>query len=158
MATAPSIIFFDEIEALVPNRNEGNLQHSYSSEVNEFLVQLNECAQRKILVVAATNLPEKIDPAILRPGRIDKKILVASPDFEARAEAFKLFLKERPVDDIDFTLLAEESENRTYADIEFIVNEAARSALHQKSNISTGILYKAITEFPLSNVSNINNL
>jgi transitional endoplasmic reticulum ATPase len=148
--TEPSLIFFDEIEALVPNRNEGNLNHSYSSEVNEFLVQLNDCAQRKILVVAATNLPEKIDPAILRPGRIDKKILVASPDLEARAEAFKLYLKERPVDDIDFTLLAEESENRTYADIEFIVNEAARSALHQKVNISTGTLYKAITEFLIS--------
>ena len=71
--SAPSMIFFDEIEALVPNRSSDNLGHSYSSEVNEFLVQLNDCAKKKIIVVAATNLPDKIDPAILRPGRIDKK-------------------------------------------------------------------------------------
>jgi len=148
--TAPSMIFFDELEALVPNRSGEGLHHSYSSEVNEFLVQLNECAKKRILVVAATNLPDKIDPAVLRPGRIDKKILVSPPDFEARAEAFKLFLKDRPADTIDYTLLAEESENRTYAEIEFIVNEAARSALHDKVNISTGILYKAINDNPFS--------
>ena len=145
--SAPSMIFFDEIEALVPNRGGENLSHSYSSEVNEFLVQLNDCAKRKIIVIAATNLPEKIDPAFLRTGRIDKKILVGPPDFEARIEAFKLFLKDRPTEEIDYTLLAEESENRTYAEIEFIVNEAARAALHQDVNISTGVLYKAITEF-----------
>jgi transitional endoplasmic reticulum ATPase len=148
--TAPSMIFFDELEALVPNRGGENLNQSYSSEVNEFLVQLNECAKRRILVVAATNLPDKIDTAILRPGRIDKKILVGPPDFEARAEAFKLFLKDRPLDKIDYTLLAEESENLTYAEIEFIVNEAARSALHDKINISTGILYKTINDNPTS--------
>ena len=148
--SAPSMIFFDELEALVPNRSGESLNHSYSSEVNEFLVQLNECAKKKILVVGATNLPEKIDPAILRPGRIDKKILVSPPDFEARAEAFKLFLKDRPLDTIDYTLLVEESENKTYAEIEFIVNEAARSALHDKVKISTACLYKAIHDNPFS--------
>lgn len=90
------MLFLDEIEALVPNRSGGGVGFHYQAEVNEFLVHLNECQKNKILVVGATNLPDLIDPAVRRPGRLDKKIFVAPPDLEARNEALKLYMKDRP--------------------------------------------------------------
>ncbi|MBK8352704.1 MAG: ATP-binding protein [Saprospirales bacterium] len=79
-AQAPCMLFLDEIEALVPNRSSGGVSFHYQAEVNEFLVHLNECEKNKILVIGATNLPNLIDPAVRRPGRLDKKIFVAPPD------------------------------------------------------------------------------
>src|ERR1039458_1248318 len=73
-ANAPCMLFFDEIEAFVPNRSGGSIGFHYQAEVNEFLVHLNECEKNKILVIGATNLPNLIDPAVRRPGRLDKKI------------------------------------------------------------------------------------
>ncbi|MEI6821397.1 MAG: ATP-binding protein [Bacteroidota bacterium] len=153
---APTVMFFDEIEALVPNRSGNDLSHSYSSEVNEFLVQLNDCSKRKILVLGATNLPNKIDAAILRPGRLDKKIFVGPPDLEARAEALKLYLHERPQDNINILFLAEETEYYTYSELEQIVNDAARVALNKKMNIKTDEIFKIISEYkPLLNKEKI---
>lgn len=128
---APAIIFFDEISGLVPNRQ--NLQGEGShkeEEINEFLMQLNDAADNRILVVGATNFIDRIDPAILRPGRMDKKIYVSPPDFEARKELFKLGLSCRPYDQsIDFNGLAEKTEGFSSADIiEGIIEGAARIA------------------------------
>ena len=149
-------MFFDEIEALVPNRSGNDLSHSYSSEVNEFLVQLNDCSKRKILVLGATNLPNKIDAAILRPGRLDKKIFVGPPDLEARAEALKLYLNERPQDNINILFLAEETEYCTYSELEQIVNDAARVAINKKMNSTTDLIFNIISEYkPLLNKEKI---
>lgn len=131
MDASPAIIFFDEISGLVPNRQ--NLQGEGShkeEEVNEFLMQLNDAADNGILVVGATNYIDRIDPAVLRPGRMDKKIYVSPPDFEARQELFKLGLSGRPYDkDINFSELAEKTEGFSSADIiEGIVESAARVA------------------------------
>ena len=87
--SAPAMIFFDEFDALVPAR-DGRVGHHYEAEVNELLTQLNECADRRILVVAATNRAEKVDPAVLRPGRFDRHFYVGPPDLEARVELFRL--------------------------------------------------------------------
>lgn len=141
-AMSPCMLFLDEIEALVPNRGGGNLNHSFQAEVNEFLVHLNECEKNKILVVGATNLPNLIDPAVRRPGRLDKKIFVGPPDLEARAEALNLYMKDRPQTTIDFVGLAEKTEFYTYAELEFIVNEAAREALGLRKPITTELLFK----------------
>src|ERR1019366_4691819 len=62
----PCMIFFDELDAMVPNRGGNDVGHHYSSEVNEFLVRLNECGRNGILVIGATNQPEHIDAAVLR--------------------------------------------------------------------------------------------
>ena len=86
---APTVMFIDEIDAMVPRRG-GDLQHSHASEVNEFLAQINNCGERGIFVIAATNRPEIIDPAMLRAGRIDYKIYLPPPDFEARKGLFKI--------------------------------------------------------------------
>jgi len=143
-AQAPCMLFFDEIEAFVPNRSSGGVSFHYQAEVNEFLVHLNECEKNKILVIGATNLPNLIDLAVRRPGRLDKKIFVAPPDLEARGEALKMYMKDRPQSEIDFVHLAEQTECYTFAEIELVVNEAAREALGIRKQISTEILLKSI--------------
>lgn len=133
---APTIIFIDEVDAILPSR-QGNLYHSYASEVNEFLAQMTECHEHGIFIIAATNRPERIDPAILRTGRMDRVIYVPPPDLEAREELFRLYLKDRPVDeDIDLQKLAALSENYVSSDIKFMVNEASRTALKERVKIS----------------------
>lgn len=141
----PTLIFFDEIEALVPNRGNSDVSFHYKAEVNEFLTQLDNCHKKGILVVGATNLMRNIDTAILRPGRFDKKIFVGTPDIEARIEAFKIHMKDRPQEDIKWLFLAEMTENYTFAEIESIVNEAGRLAISKRSLITTNILGSIIS-------------
>lgn len=139
----PCMIFFDELDAMVPIRSGDSVGHHYASEVNEFLVQLNECGRNKILVIGATNLPNRIDPAVLRPGRLDKKFFVGPPDYEARVELLRLCMANRPQEAIDWHDCAMELENYTCAEIEFVVNEAARNALAQNRPISKGDMLNA---------------
>lgn len=131
---APCLLFFDELDALVPDR-AGTLAHNYAAEVNEFLAQLNESSKSRLLVVGATNRIEKIDSAVLRPGRFDKKVFVAPPDIEARVELLKVYMADRPQEHINWLTLAGECEGYTCAEIEFIVNEAARRALDGRRSI-----------------------
>ncbi len=127
---APSIVFIDEIEGLIPKRESLSSEFQYKQEeINEFLMQLNDAGKNKILVVAATNRPHLIDTALLRAGRMDKRIMVPPPDKEAREELFKLFLSERPIKDIDFDRLADLTEFYVSSDIELLSTEAARDAL-----------------------------
>lgn len=143
---APSIIFIDEIDAIVPNR-ETHIDHAYASEVNEFLAQMTECHQHGIFIIAATNAPEKIDPAILRTGRIDKVVYVGPPDYEARVEMFKLYLKERPIGtDIDYETLANMTQNYVSSDIKFITNEASKNALKERTKIQQRHLEEVIRQ------------
>jgi len=128
---APAVLFFDEISSLVPNRKNLNESSSHKEEeISEFLIQLNDAADNRILVVGATNYIERIDPAILRPGRFDKKIYVPPPDFDARKALFKIGLANRPHDkQIDFDRLARLTDGLTCADIiEDIVESSARVA------------------------------
>jgi transitional endoplasmic reticulum ATPase len=144
----PCMIFFDELDAMVPHRGGDNVGHHYSSEVNEFLVRLNECGCNGILVIGATNLPDRIDPAVMRPGRLDKKFFVGPPDYEARIELLRLYLSNRPQEKIDWERCALELETYTSAEIEFIVNEAARQALAQKRPIVNGDILHAAGNNP----------
>jgi len=95
---APSIIFVDELDALVPNRDNSSVNHMNTSAVNEFLAQMNNCGDDGVFIIGATNRPNAIDPAILRAGRLDKIIYLPPPDFDARRLMFKLYLKKRPTD------------------------------------------------------------
>jgi transitional endoplasmic reticulum ATPase len=105
--------------------------------VNEFLAQMTNCADRGIFVVAATNRPDNIDPAIIRTGRIDKVVYLSPPDIFARQEMLRLYLRNRPVsDDIDLTNLARLMEGYVSSDIKFLVNEASRVALKDRLKIS----------------------
>ncbi|MGH9568898.1 MAG: AAA family ATPase, partial [Candidatus Angelobacter sp.] len=100
----PTILFFDELDAFTPRREDAGFH--YSSEVNEFLVRLNNCADNRILVIGATNYAGRLDPAILRPGRLDQHYYVGLPDFAARSELFKHHLEARPCESLDWEQLA----------------------------------------------------
>jgi transitional endoplasmic reticulum ATPase len=145
---APCMVFFDELDAMVPNRGGNSVGHHYASEVNEFLVRLNDCGKNKILVVGATNLPSRIDPAVMRPGRMDKKFFVGPPDYEARVEMLRIYMANRPQESIDWHTLARKIENYSSAEIELIVNEAARLALEQHRDISSRDILEAIASNP----------
>ena len=136
-ARAPSIVFIDEIEALLPKREElSGSADIKKEEINEFLLQLNNAGDQGVLVVGATNRPHMIDTAILRAGRMDKRIFVPPPDFSARNDLFRLCLRGRPIaEGIDTEKLARLTENYVSSDIELIVNEAARAAIKGNSAV-----------------------
>lgn len=121
----PMILIFDEFDAIVPKR-DSDLNGNQANEVNEMLTQLNNCASRGIYVLATTNRPSLLDPAIMRKGRIDRTVYVSLPDNEARAELFRIEIEKRPNIGIDYELLAKATENYTGSDIAFIVEESAR--------------------------------
>lgn len=142
---APSIIFIDELDAVVPNRNNTGVNHMNTSVVNEFLAQTNNCGDDGVFVIGATNRPNSIDPAILRAGRLDKVIYLPPPDFEARELMFKLYLENRPREvGLDYSALSTATENYVSSDIKFLCDEASRKALKLKSRISKEILLETI--------------
>ena len=145
-ANAPTIIFIDELDAIVPSR-EGDLHQGAASAVNEVLAQMTNCGERGIFVIGATNRPEKIDAAILRAGRLDKTVYLPPPDKAAREAMFKMYLKDRPVDlSVDYEILSLLTENYVSSDIKFLIDEASRQALKVKSRITMQVLQTVIKE------------
>ena len=139
----PTVICFDEFDAFVPNRSNTGAEHQ-AGEVNEFLSQLNNCAQRGIFVIATSNRPDMIDPAVLRTGRIDKLVYVPMPDKEARCEMFKMHLSGRPCEDIDVERLANMTDGYIASDIAYIVNDAAMGAAFSDQPITQQMLETTI--------------
>ncbi len=133
---APALICFDEFDALVPTRKE-DTNHNYLTEINEFLVQLNNCASRGIYVLAMTNNINMIDSAVMRKGRIDEVIYVPEPDNEARSEMFRIELKKCDLvsENIDFDKLSDMTRGYTSSDISYIVMEASREAFRSAIEI-----------------------
>lgn len=121
----PMILIFDEFDAFVPKR-DADLNGNQANEVNEMLTQLNNCASRRIYVLATTNRPGLLDPAIMRKGRVDRTVYVSLPDKEARKELFRLEIEKRPFVNVDYEVLASVSENFSCSDISYIVEESAR--------------------------------
>ena len=144
---APTVLCFDEFDAFVPNRSSAGSEH-VSGEVNEFLSQLNNCSKRGIFVVATTNRPDMIDPAVLRTGRLDKHIYVPLPDHDARKEMFAIHIKGRPFEEgsIDFDRLSDLTDGYIASDIAYIVNDAAMTAAFTRSLITQELLERAISE------------
>jgi SpoVK/Ycf46/Vps4 family AAA+-type ATPase len=149
---APSIVFIDEFDAFVPARSELGAHQQYKAEeVNEFLANLEGCAERQVLVIAATNESEKIDPAVRRSGRFDKLILIPPPDAEARRAMLEFHLRDRPVEAaLDTAGIAAVLEGHSASDIKLLVDEAAKMALKQMEPISTESLLGALGRVPAS--------
>ena len=142
---APSIIFIDELDALVPSRDTANISQMNANAVNEFLAQMNNCSEDGIFIIGATNRPTAIDPAILRSGRLDKHIYLPPPDFEAREKMFEIYLKKRPIElGLDYATFASSTENFVSSDIKFICDEASRKALKLEVRISEIIVMEVI--------------
>ncbi|WP_407532157.1 AAA family ATPase [Elizabethkingia miricola] len=156
---APSIIFIDELDALVPSRDTSNISHMNTSAVNEFLAQMNNCGDDGIFIIGATNRPNAIDPAILRSGRLDKHIYLPPPDFEARKLMFELYLKKRPVEiGLDYDELSKATENYVSSDIKFLCDEASRKALKDNLRITKSIVLETVkNNKPSVSLQELNN-
>lgn len=154
---APAVVFINEFEALVPSREGlGGHQQYKAEEVNEFLAHLNSGSEKKIFVIAATNQPNKIDPAVRRTGRLDKLIYVGPPDSEARKEMLSLHLQGRPVAaDFDVGALAVALGGYSASDIRFLVDEASRDALKKCQDITRASFQSAISRIQPSVTSEI---
>lgn len=144
---APSIIFIDELDALVPNRDSSSVNHMNTSAVNEFLAQMNNCGEDGVFVIGATNRPNAIDPAILRSGRLDKHIYLPPPDFEAREKMFRIYLEKRPTElGINYQKIADKTDGYVSSDIKMICDDASRVALKSKQKISDQIILEVIQQ------------
>lgn len=147
---APTIIFIDEINELLPKRNSDAHEMSRSA-VNEMLAQMDRTGDRGIFVIGATNLPDEIDEAMLRTGRLEKRIFVGPPDAEARREMFEMYLKDRYTDfGIDYEQLSTLTDGYVSSDIRYLVDEAARLALIRNEKITMEILNESIKTHPSS--------
>lgn len=136
---APTLLFFDEFDAMVPKRSGDEANQHYDSEVNEFLCMLNNASDRGIYIIAATNHPERIDRAVLRTGRIDEMIYIDMPDMEARKSLFSLALSKLPSEaDIDINRLSELTEGYNCSDISYIVESAARKMFNESIKLANG--------------------
>jgi len=135
---APTIIFFDEIDAIASRRG-GIDEGSRATErvVNQLLTEMDGLEEMTgVLVLAATNRPDMLDPGLLRPGRFDKILSTRVPDIKSREEIFKIHMKNMPLtSDVDINELAKLTENYVGADIEGLCREAALIAL--RKNIKT---------------------
>ncbi|UCH87933.1 MAG: CDC48 family AAA ATPase [Thermoplasmata archaeon] len=131
---APCIIFFDEIDAVVPTRG-GGTSDSHVSEriISQILTELDGLEDlHGVIVIGATNRPDIIDPALLRPGRFDRLVYIPIPDIEARKEIFKIHLRGKPLDkSVNLNTLAKATEGLSGADIAAIVNEAVMLAIRE---------------------------
>ncbi len=126
----PIILFLDEIDSLVSTRTN-NVDANKAEEVSQFLQEFNSLESApNLIVIAATNRPDHLDPAILRSGRLDKKIYLGPPDDEARKALFKMYIekKGRPHAKLDYDELMILTKDYVSADIEAISDEVARDA------------------------------
>ncbi len=130
---APCIIFFDEIDSLAPRRGGVGDSHVTERVVSQLLTELDGLEElRDVVVIAATNRPDLIDPALLRPGRIERHVYIPLPDKEARKEIFKIHLRGKPLaEDVKIEELAERTDGYTGADIEALCREAGMLAIRE---------------------------
>jgi len=131
---APCIIFFDEFESIAPSRGRYTSDSGVSEKVlSQFLTELDGLeVNRDIVVIAATNRPDILDPALIRPGRIDRILLVPAPDEKGREEILKIFTKNMPISsEVNLEELNKKLKGFSGADIETLCREAAMIALRE---------------------------
>lgn len=146
---APCIVFIDEIDAVGRQRGAGvgGGHDEREQTLNQLLVEMDGFAANEgIIIIAATNRPDILDPALLRPGRFDRQIVVDKPDVRGRLAILKVHTKGKPVDkNVDLDVLARRTPGFTGADLSNLVNEAALlSARHDKKTISMQSMEESI--------------
>ena len=128
---SPCIIFFDEIDALIPKRGNEYGSHVTENVVSQILTEIDGLEElQDVMIIGATNRLDIIDPAILRPGRFDRIIEVPNPDKDGREHILKIHSRNKPLaSDVDFKKLADITEGLSGAEIESITNRAALASL-----------------------------
>src|SRR5215213_2170829 len=138
---APSIIFIDELDAVGAARTGGGIHREQDQTLNQLLVELDGFERREqVVVMGASNRLQDLDPALLRPGRFDRQILVSPPDVAAREAILGVHTRGKPLNaDVDISLIARQTAGLTGADLANIANEAAifagrrgRQQVHQE--------------------------
>lgn len=124
---APALIFIDEIDAVARKRGTTIQSSSTEQTLNQILVEMDGFEKNEnVIVIAATNRPDVLDPAILRPGRFDRRIVLDMPDIEGREKILKIHARNKPLDaDVDLKKVAKRTVGFSGADIENMLNEAA---------------------------------
>ncbi|MDD1715800.1 MAG: AAA family ATPase, partial [Methanolinea sp.] len=133
---SPAIIFFDEVDALVPKRGTYmGSSHVTESVVSQILTELDGLEELKdVTVIGATNRPDMLDPALMRPGRMERHIYVPPPDRESRKKIFEVYLRDADsvlTEDVKIDDLVAETEGYVGADIEALVREAKLQAMRE---------------------------
>ena len=130
---APTILFFDEIDSLVPRRGTGDSSMVTERVISQFLTEMDGLEELKgVLVLAATNRMDLVDTALLRPGRFDLILEMPLPDLKARQAIFKVHLKGKPLaEDVDLSTLAKQAEGVSGAEIENLCRQATMEAIRE---------------------------
>jgi len=152
--SAPSIIFIDEIDAIGRTRSVGAMPAHDEREqtLNQILVEMDGFAPNdKVIVIAATNRGDLLDPALLRPGRFDRRIMVDYPDLEGRKDILAIHARNKPFNkDVVWEKIARRTVGFSGADIENMLNEAAiAAARHERTTITMADLEEAATKVKL---------
>jgi transitional endoplasmic reticulum ATPase len=145
---SPTILFFDELDSLVPKRGSGGSDSQVTERViSQFLTEMDGIEELKgVVVLAATNRLDLLDPALLRSGRFDLLLELPEPDEAASLEIFKIHTKDKPLDeDIDLKELAGRTENKVGSDIEFICRKASMLAIREYISNQQGVKSKEFT-------------
>jgi len=148
---SPCIIFIDEIDAVGRRRGAGlgGGNDEREQTLNQLLVEMDGFSGNEgIIIIAATNRPDILDPALMRPGRFDRQVHVGLPDVKAREEILKVHIRKKPLaDDVDLEIVAKRTPGFTPADLENAMNEAALlTARKDQTVISMDIIEEAITK------------
>ncbi len=149
--SAPAIIFIDEIDAVGRKRGAGlgGGHDEREQTLNQLLVEMDGFGVNQgIIIMAATNRPDILDPALLRPGRFDRQVVVGTPDVKGREDIFKVHSRNKPLsDDVKMDVLARRTPGFTPADIENLMNEAAiLTARKREKKIKMETIEEAITK------------
>ncbi len=141
----PAIIFIDELDA-VGGRRGMDISGEKDQTLNQLLVEMDGFASSgRVVVIAASNLLEKLDPALLRPGRFDRQVFVVPPDVKGRLGVLQVHTRSKPMGDVDLGLVAQQTSGLTGADLANICNEAAIFAARRRGkSISAGDFDSAI--------------
>jgi len=133
---SPSIIFFDEIDSLAPRRGGGGDNNVTERVVNQLLTEIDGLQElTNTVIIGATNRPDMLDPALLRPGRFDRVVHVPVPDADGRKNIFKIHLSGvKLAPDVNIQVLVEKTDGYVGADIEALVREAALLAVRKDEN------------------------
>jgi cell division protease FtsH len=123
---SPAIIFIDELDAVGGKRGDGVENSEREQTLNQLLVEMDGfAAAEDVVVMAASNLLDKLDPALLRPGRFDRQVFVAPPDVAGREEILEVHARGKPLHDVDLRTIAAQTSGLTGADLANLCNEAA---------------------------------
>ncbi|HEY4705022.1 MAG TPA: CDC48 family AAA ATPase [Thermoplasmata archaeon] len=130
-AAAPCIVFFDEVDAVTPQRGMGADSHVTERVISQVLTEMDGLEElHNVTVVAATNRPDMVDPALLRPGRFDRLVYIPPPDLEARRSIVAIHAKGKPLaPEVDLDDIAKRTEDYTGAEIAAVCNEASMLAI-----------------------------